>query len=311
METQIQNILSQGTTKTSKIQQLILLGLTRKRIAELVTNGNYGFVQNVYAKMRVEGLINQSNENQIDESFTRRFGVEFEAYGVKMEILKQKLNNEGIECEIEGYNHNTRPHWKIVSDSSLEGNNTFELVSPILQGENGINELEKVCRVLTSCKAKINKTCGTHVHFDASEIRLPEWKRIYINYERLENTIDNFMPESRRNNRYCKSLKDITNFETKINNCTNLLQIQNVFSNSRYFKINPMSYSRHKTIEFRQHAGTVEFEKINNWVRFLNNLINLSKTTLIETGTLDSISTFNNESITNFYKLRTQKFTQQ
>lgn len=44
METQIQNILSQDTTKTSKIQQLILLGLTRKRIAELVTNGNYGFV---------------------------------------------------------------------------------------------------------------------------------------------------------------------------------------------------------------------------------------------------------------------------
>ena len=48
MNEQVTNILNQSITKTAKIQQLLLLGLTRRQVADLVTNGNYGFVQNVY-----------------------------------------------------------------------------------------------------------------------------------------------------------------------------------------------------------------------------------------------------------------------
>lgn len=55
MNEQITNILNQSITKTSKIQQLLLLGLTRRQVADLVTNGNYGFVQNVYKKMLEAG----------------------------------------------------------------------------------------------------------------------------------------------------------------------------------------------------------------------------------------------------------------
>ena len=50
MNKQITNILNQRITKTSKIQQLLLLGLTRRQVADLVTNGNYGFVQNVFKR---------------------------------------------------------------------------------------------------------------------------------------------------------------------------------------------------------------------------------------------------------------------
>ena len=44
MDEQIRGILAQETTKTSKIQQLLLLGLTRRQVADLVTRGNYGWV---------------------------------------------------------------------------------------------------------------------------------------------------------------------------------------------------------------------------------------------------------------------------
>lgn len=58
MNEQIRNIVEQqGATKTSKIQQLLLLGMTRREIADLLTNGNYGFVHNVYKKMLQAGLI--------------------------------------------------------------------------------------------------------------------------------------------------------------------------------------------------------------------------------------------------------------
>ena len=51
MNEQVRNILEQSTTKTSKIEQLLRLGLTRREIADLVTRGNYGFVYNVEKKM--------------------------------------------------------------------------------------------------------------------------------------------------------------------------------------------------------------------------------------------------------------------
>lgn len=308
MQTRIQGILAQSGTKTSKIQQLILLGLTRRQIADLVTNGNYGFVQNVYAKMRSQGLLNISDQEATRRGFERRFGVEFEAYNVSMFTLCDALNNAGITCRMEGYNHTTRRHWKIVSDASLSGNQTFELVSPILQGEQGIEEMKTVCRVLNECGAKVNKTCGTHVHIDAQNMDLATWKRIYINYARLEKVIDDFMPVSRKkdNNMYCQGYTRLPNLETKINHARSLDEIY-AFFGSRYYKINPKSYARHNTIEFRQHSGTVDFEKISNWVRFLGNLITYSTTNLVTDTTLEGLATFNDQEIMNYLIQRTNK----
>jgi hypothetical protein len=300
----IEGILARETTKTGKIQQLILLGLTRTQIAELVTNGNYGFVQNVYAKMKREGRLSV----RIQNAFNRRFGVEFEAHGVEERTLCSALNAAGVHCEIECYNHTTRGHWKIVYDSSIRGDHPFELVSPILCGENGLNELQTVCRVLNECGAKVNKSCGTHVHMDAASFDLETWKRIYINYYRLEDTIDAFMPASRRENTYCMGLRNLSNFEDRISECDNLEKIARVFSGSRYYKINPVSYARHKTCEFRQHGGTVEYENISAWIRFLNNLIDFSKECVIADATLEGLSKFNSDEIVNYYKTRTNKF---
>lgn len=39
MNEQVRNILEQSTTKTSKIEQLLRLGLMRREIADLVTRG--------------------------------------------------------------------------------------------------------------------------------------------------------------------------------------------------------------------------------------------------------------------------------
>ena len=310
MEQQIQAILAQLTTKTNKIKQLIALGLTRTKIAELVTNGNYGFVQNVYAKMRAQGLLNNlSSVIAIATTFTRKFGVEFEAFNISERRLHEALTAAGIQCRISGYSHvDSETTWKIAYDSSIHGNNTFELVSPILTGEAGLREVEKVCKVLNECGAKVNKSCGTHVHMDARNMPLQQWKRIYKNYIRLENVIDSFMPISRRDNTYCHSFNNIYNLENRIEAATNLTDIASIFSRNRYYKINPMSYSAHNTCEFRQHSGTVEYLKISNWIKFLNNLIDFSANNVITNNTLEGLRTFNNDGIVNYFNQRTIKF---
>lgn len=314
MEQRTAEIVNATTTKTAKIQQLILLGLTRKAIAGLITNGNYGFVQNVYAKMLREGRLNRvaivaaiMEETMTPKAFNKNFGVEFEAYDVDKWELKNKLNEAGIHCEIEGYNHDARDRWKIVRDGSINGNQAFELVSPILNGETGMTELMKVCDVLNRCGAKVNKSCGTHVHINAREFSLDHWKRIYINYARLEKVIDGFMPESRREdaNRYCKGFGNVSSFERKIRQAQDLDEIKRILLSSRYWKVNPESYDRHKTCEFRQHAGTTDFVKISSWIRFLNNLVDYSEQHEVQTRTLATLKNFNSIELVNYFEYRT------
>ena len=85
-----------------------------------------------------------------------------------------------------------------MTDSSLSGNDTFELLSPILVGETGLRELEKVCWVLDLCDVKVNESCGLHVYIDATGFNMETWRNLALSYKHLEPVIDRFMPASRR-----------------------------------------------------------------------------------------------------------------
>ena len=97
MNEQIQSILNENGTKTSKIQKLLALGLTRRQVADLAAGGNYGFVQNVYKRM-MQGLTTTAAQAtatvlpQLDYTFNRNFGVEIEAYNCTRERLARAVS---------------------------------------------------------------------------------------------------------------------------------------------------------------------------------------------------------------------------
>ena len=311
MNEQIQSILNENGTKTSKIQKLLTLGLTRRQVADLVANGNYGFVQNVYKRM-MQGVAQSAAQAattvlpQLDYTFNRNFGVEIEAYNCMRGRLARELNAAGIRVEVEGYNHTDHTdHWKLVTDSSLSGNDTFELVSPILHGEQGLEELEKVCWVLDLCNAKVNDSCGLHVHMDAAEFDLQTWKNLVITYKRLENVIDHFMPRSRRNNTFCGPLTTIS--ETIINQASNIGELRAAFNHNRYHKVNLEAYARHRTVEFRQHGGSTNFTKMSAWIHFLAKMITFAKQEQVQTNTTLQNVPFLTESEKLYFRLRTKK----
>ena len=305
MNEQITAILAQETTKTKKIQQLLQMGLTRRQVADLVTNGNYGFVQNVYKKMLEAANVQIAPAAiQLDYTFRRKFGVEIEAYNCTRDKLARELTAAGINVAVEGYNHITRNHWKLVTDSSLTGVNTFELVSPVLEGEQGLKELEKVCWVLEYCEVKVNDSCGLHIHMNAADFNLQTWKNLALSYKHLERVIDAFMPASRRNNRFCKGLSGIT--EAGINAARSIRDLQGVFNHDRYRKLNLEAYSRHNTVEFRQHSGTTNFTKMEKWVHFLNGLITFAQHGIANGANIDGIP-FLDDNMKLFFKLRTKK----
>lgn len=203
----------------------------------------------------------------------RKFGIELEIVGISKEKAVAALKAVNINLQVEGYNHETKQYWKIVPDNSLSDG--FEVVSPIMHGEDGLEEVEIVARALEDAGAYANKTCGFHVHFDASQIEIKHVKAIFHRYSDYETEIDAFMPPSRRGNinNYCKSLHNLA--WATFDDADNMISLANA-QDSRYYKVNLRSYQRHGTIEFRQHSGTVNFVKICNWVRFLSAFIDES-----------------------------------
>ena len=307
MNEQIQQILNGNGTKTAKIQQLLNLGLTRRQVADLVTNGNYGFVQNVYARM-MQAIAQTAGTvvPQLDYTFNRNFGVEIEAYNCTRERLARELRAAGINVQVEGYNHTDHAdHWKLVTDSSLHGNNTFELVSPILHGEAGIDELEKVCWVLDLCDVKVNDSCGLHIHMDAHDFTMDTWRNLAITYKRLEPVIDAFMPGSRRNNRYCQPLSGIS--ETAIRGAQTVTELRRAFHNDRYHKVNLEAYARHCTVEFRQHGGSTNFTKMSAWIHFLEKMITFAQAGTVQPRTTLENIPFLSDTEKLYFKLRTRK----
>lgn len=313
-----QEVLATNYTKTRKMQLLFELGKTRTEVATLMGVG-YGFVQNVYKKTYPD-RVGRARHRQLvyrARQFNRQFGIEIECYGVSRERLAREIRNLGVDCYSEGYNHNSRSHWKVVRDGSINARRgqACEVVSPILQGEDGLQQLEKVCQALYNCRALINKSCGLHIHFNAREFDLNTWKRIFKNYIKHESVIDSMMPRSRRanNNTYCKSMMNRFSSQTeafgKIDRARRIQSLASTMTGrERYYKINVESYFRHGTIEFRQHSGTREFSKMKNWILFLHRLVDFSEQGFTsDNGNFESMATFMEENNHDFYHNRIEE----
>lgn len=215
-------------------------------------------------------------------NLSRTFGVEIEMVvdqtngptfasdeGIK-KMIAEILKDEGINAEAQGYNHNdSASTWKVITDSSCG----FEVVSPILMGERGLEQVRTVAKALSNVSwLKVNKDCGLHVHHGVDDYKFENFKNLFISYVKFENVFDMLMPESRRGdvNSYCKSLKNISQNNAKaaideIDKCKDFYALENLFY-TRYIKLNLQSYMRHGTIEFRQHSGTLNADKMINWI---------------------------------------------
>lgn len=215
-------------------------------------------------------------------------GVEIECYNLNKSAVLAALRAESVNAIETGYNHTDYTDtYKLGYDGSISGSNGCEVVSPILRN---LSSLKKVCKVINEAGAKVNKSCGLHVHFGAKDFTIAQWIRIIRNYAALESIIDSFMPASRRdnNNGYCKS---IVNAANHVSGALTMTDIQAAFRRDRYHKVNVMAYNGHKTIEFRHHSGTTDFAKIEMWINFLRGLLeySINNETIISASSIDEI----------------------
>lgn len=243
-------------------------------------------------------------------------GVEIECINVNRNEVRRLCTERGIETrdDYNAYNHRDSENtYKLMSDASLRSDGgdaygTCEIVTPILRN---LNSLKTVCEVINEAGARVNKTCGLHVHFGAKDFTDAQWFRIICNYGRIEEIIDSFMPASRRgaNPQWCASVKEhARNLERRAERGERITFRECRYEiGGRYHKVNLEAFDRHRTIEFRQHSGTTNFTKIENWVKFLASFLTYSirNERLIEATSIDELP-FLNASQKAYFKNRAE-----
>jgi hypothetical protein len=214
----------------------------------------------------------------------RKFGIELELFATRENpsdhaAIVRALTEAGVECKYEGYHHNTRPYWKVVTDASVEtpnGRKGLELVSPPLSGEEGLREVEKVCGALATIGAWVSRSCGMHVHHDAADMNIDAIKDLAWLMNRFAPVFDGLVPLSRRagQNRFCEHWSEYHLTElARVRTLGDLRMRYHGESHARYRTLNVCSVQRHGTVEFRQHGGTVEGSKIVAWTLLTQGLV--------------------------------------
>lgn len=206
--------------------------------------------------------------------FAYTFGVEIEC-NVYHDSMR---SHDDIVYQVEAYNHTDhreqdRHVFKFVHDSSLTGSCPTECVSPVLNDTDGFTALEAACQDLQDAGAYVNRSCGLHVHIGAQDLTEQEYCNVFVNYMYLQTAICRFMTPSRRTATWCRPL---ASYKGQLLACQTRQQVRYTL-NSRYFCVNPVAYDAHKTLEFRQHSGSTNYDKISHWVRFCAALVGWSR----------------------------------
>jgi hypothetical protein len=124
-------------------------------------------------------------------------------------------------------------------------------------------------------RAYVNNTCGTHVHFDMrvvpgattpQEIE-KQVKQYGARLARCVPALKMILPKSRRQNQFClNAINDMGRPEQKDAGGHHI-------DKERYAFINLKSYRRHETIEVRGHSGTLNADKILNWIALCDKIM--------------------------------------
>jgi len=166
--------------------------------------------------------------------YERAVGLEFETVSkVKAETLADAL-----------------PIWtRVTCDSSIERTNANPCANEIralLTRSELEPRLFRLCERFKTLGLTVNRSCGLHVHFDMRGRRLDEVTKIAKRADKWLRALQELVPASRRENRYCRF---------------------GVSTRDRYHAVNLCSFSKFETLEIRLHSGTVDYSKTLAWIR--------------------------------------------
>ena len=140
----------------------------------------------------------------------------------------------------------------ITLDSDMSIRTEYYMDEPfeikILAREDNFQEiLASVGKLLKKIKAKVNDSCSVHVHLD---MRNRNFKECYYKFINCQKLLFGMVDKSRHDNHFCSYNTDFD-------------------YGGRQVAINRHSYNKHRTLEIRLHHGTLDMNKVCNWINLL------------------------------------------
>lgn len=218
--------------------------------------------------------LTRSGRNTLNRKAMKvRFGVEIEYTGAFRSEVTEAIQAAGIDARMEGYNHTTRPHVKVISDATVTGSSDGfggEVVLPPVAGEAGFQMIRTVVEAIKSVGGKVDRSCGLHVHIDMKGLTGEGVARFAEALYNAQPMLRAFVPATRATNQWCSPTGRYT-VERFAEQARSGMLRRGVGgeSSERYHAVNVMAFGRHGTIEVRLHTGSLNADKIINWVSLI------------------------------------------
>ena len=188
---------------------------------------------------------------------------------------------------------------RLTTDGSIEApSGKYGLELNVILPESKRDEiLDEVLTELNSLGAHVNKTCGMHLHVD---VRNTDRKKEYENLIGAQRVLYAMQPASRRSGshmeRYCKIQKQ--------------RDVLRAMGLSRYHGINAQAIRKYGTIELRMHAGTIDRDKVKNFIELTRSIISNDNPPKRAITSIDSfIKRYKiDTNLANYVKSRVDKF---
>ena len=230
----------------------------------------------------------------------QRFGIEIEMTGItRAQAAEVTAAYFGTESSYIGSYYDTYAaldgqgrQWKFMSDGSITAERKAgdqrvsasseyrtEMVSPICSYED-IIPIQEIIRELKKHGAITNKTCGIHVHVDASPFDARTLRNITNIMASKEDLIYKALKVSvARENQYCHKVEERFLEELNQKKPKTLDGVERIwyggdsrryehYDDSRYHCLNLHSVFQKGTVEFRLFNGTLHAGKIKAYIQF-------------------------------------------
>jgi hypothetical protein len=204
------------------------------------------------------------------------FGCEIECYLPRGSV---RVGNYHAGIELGG---RFPAGWNAQRDGSLHTSlpnyEGVEIVSPVLRGRDGLEQVRKVAALLEEMGARVNASAGFHVHLGAESAagqdfdEVADWVRRLINVtaQHEKAFYGASGTRSRERGTYCRSLKSAWNGKKeKLRRKMKAEDLRiEAAGISRYQTLNLVPlFGRNRTVEFRCFSGTTSGLKMTAWIQ--------------------------------------------
>jgi len=225
---------------------------------------------------------------------TQTIGVEIEFTGITRADAAKVIGNffnttpahTGSGYDKYTVKDNNRRNWTVMSDSSIRTANPYarcELVTPILRW-NDIETLQQIVRKLRHAGAKVNDSCGMHVHIGAQNLNAKQIRHLVNIVASREDIFYNALKVHENRKEYCKPTDE--RFLTELNQKkpATLGGLKPIwygdngahdyhYDSSRYTIVNLHALFTKGTIEFRIFNSTLHAGEVKAAIQFCAALI--------------------------------------